>query len=1444
MSSSNPTANDLLTLSDAARPEDAIKPSVVAFLRPFASLKMTCVLFLMAMFIVFVGSLAQARRDVWQVMEQYFRTYIAWIDVSDFFPPSMFPGLIDFEWDKLGIFKSFPFPGGWTIGWLMLANLITAHSLKFRLRARGRRLVGGLMVVGTGLLIMAAVILTGNGQTGVEFGNYVMSPDLIWNTLLGGMLVCGMIPLILTVTGSGRGKMERIVLGVIGGIVLLVFCYFVAGGESARLNLSSMRILWQLLKGAACAMVLLLGCNMLFDKRGGITLLHFGVAMLMFSELQVGMFASENMLTVSEGERTTWLRDIREAELAIIQPLPDNREKVVVIPQNVLMDAAAEDDDEQIIRVESLPFDIAVRKYFQNSQLREVRPNDAGTTDVGLGSFAIPVRLDPVTGMDESTDQPATYIDVIDRDSGDVIQSLLVAQSISELRGPPIAEVADIGGIQFEFYLRYQRNYRSYEVELVDVESTKYIGSSTAKDFRSTIVIRDNDKSEGEQFTLWMNNPLRYKGETFYQSGYNQLSDGTEVTTLSVVNNRGWMLPYIACMLVTFGMFGQFWQTLSRYLRRSDRSTASASVRNSNESSELRRTGSIGAILVPALLFLTFAGWVGSKGIVKPPKPNEMNLVEFARVPIAWSGRAQPVDSFARTQLLIISHKSRFECEFDPAELDANRDTIVEMFEKYWPSVKSDTLNEFSGTYPEWIAEMSRLTSSSEPAVEERMREYMVTPKQSAIRWFLDVVARPELAQRHRVIRIEDDQILAKLNLEKRHGLTYSMVEVQRNLRELDQANREANQLRRDEQESRMTKLQRRAAALFETVSLIDSMRNMFLDRGTSGLLEPMVDSWRILRILGNRPAVMGVPTGAEDEQQSWETVVASNSLRQFAAAMEQNNLSSLDDIPSFVETTLPAQLVSSAIVGSYRILKESAEANAEKDGVEFSPDAVNRRAAEAVSGIEDVFLRQVLAAIAASEPGTSAEDIVAGLTTEQMQQMASERISQSLFEIFGMLNGPGDPDPRLATVRANLQKLATQDEDALGVAMNLELAKLAVEDLKRRAGHLLPGGANASTFQNNANTVATVLTAWQAQDTAVFNAGVDTYLKSLETESIPHLNTEVLSTEAWFNHVEPFYLATCVYLPIILLTFLGWMFWPHIFRNSALWLMVLAFVIHTGALGMRMYISGRPPVTNLYSSAIFIGWAVVLASFVIEMMLKNGLGNLLGASVGAATLMIAHYLARDEGDTIGVMVAVLDTTFWLATHVVCITLGYAATFLAGFLGLIYVVVKLRDDFRRRRGTDFVAVDAKESGTVPTAPMLQMLGKLIYGVLCFAVFFSLVGTVLGGLWADDSWGRFWGWDPKENGAMMIVIWNALILHVRWDKMVRDYGTAVLAMAGNIVTAWSWFGVNELSAGLHDYGFTEGRLFALALFGAMQFSIILLAMVLYQSPKKPRNLPAT
>ena len=133
---------------------------------------------------------------------------------------------------------------------------------------------------------------------------------------------------------------------------------------------------------------------------------------------------------------------------------------------------------------------------------------------------------------------------------------------------------------------------------------------------------------------------------------------------------------------------------------------------------------------------------------------------------------------------------------------------------------------------------------------------------------------------------------------------------------------------------------------------------------------------------------------------------------------------------------------------------------------------------------------------------------------------------------------------------------------------------------------------------------------------------------------------------------------------------------------------------------------------------------------------------------------------------------------------------------------------------------------------------------MAYGIVCFATLFSFVGTVLGGIWADQSWGRFWGWDPKENGALLIVIWNAAILHARLGGMVRERGLMGMVVFGNIVTSFSWFGVNMLGIGLHSYGFMDQAFKWLMAFDVSQLLILGLACVplrywrSFQGPGKP------
>lgn len=331
----------------------------------------------------------------------------------------------------------------------------------------------------------------------------------------------------------------------------------------------------------------------------------------------------------------------------------------------------------------------------------------------------------------------------------------------------------------------------------------------------------------------------------------------------------------------------------------------------------------------------------------------------------------------------------------------------------------------------------------------------------------------------------------------------------------------------------------------------------------------------------------------------------------------------------------------------------------------------------------------------------------------------------------------------------------------------------------------------------------ASMVSAYREGNVSDFNRHLAEYEGAIRTD-MP-IAIKKAGVESVFNQFAPFQRAMMIYLLGFILTLVFWLRLSENWRRAGFQLIVLGVVVHTCGLMFRMYIGGYAPVTNLYSSAIFVGWAAVLLGIVLEMIFRNGIGIVTSSGIGYITLIIAHHLAM-EGDTMEMMRAVLDTNFWLATHVTIITIGYAATFLAGFLGIAYII----------GGLFTPAMDNEVS---------KILSRMVYGIVCFATLFSFVGTVLGGLWADYSWGRFWGWDPKENGALLIVIWNATILHLRWGGMIRERGLMNCAVFGNIVTAFSWFGVNMLGIGLHSYGFMDAAFKWLSIFSVSQLALI-------------------
>jgi ABC-type transport system involved in cytochrome c biogenesis permease subunit len=263
-------------------------------------------------------------------------------------------------------------------------------------------------------------------------------------------------------------------------------------------------------------------------------------------------------------------------------------------------------------------------------------------------------------------------------------------------------------------------------------------------------------------------------------------------------------------------------------------------------------------------------------------------------------------------------------------------------------------------------------------------------------------------------------------------------------------------------------------------------------------------------------------------------------------------------------------------------------------------------------------------------------------------------------------------------------------------------------------------------------------------------------------------------------------------------------------------------------AITKRCIIMQRPPVGNLYDTIIFIGSSVVLLALLVEWMTKRRFALGIAPVLGTALIVLARrYELGDAKDHMDPLVAVLDSNFWLTTHVITITLGYSAGLLSAFLSAGFVLLC-------GLGLDGGDKDLRRA-----------LTRAVYGMLCLTLFLSLVGTVLGGIWANYSWGRFWGWDPKENGALLIVLWTLAILHARLGGYLREWGLHLAAIFTAIVVTFSWWHVNFLGVGLHNYGFTAGKNTIWMFYGCMTLVLMfgIIAMVL-EKDRIQRNKTAS
>ncbi|MFM8274061.1 MAG: cytochrome c biogenesis protein ResB [Gemmata sp.] len=1199
-------------------------------------------------------------------------------------------------------------------------------------------------------------------------------------------------------------------------------------------------------------------------KRAGVFLIHGGLILLLVGEFVTRQFAVEQQMRIDQGAAADFTIDTRNVELAFVDTSDPALDRVATVSQKRLKAARA---GERVAH-NDLPVDVEVLKFMKNSDFLDVAPfepesgktarpalvpSEQGTgpaayirlhdkgTKQPLGVFAVgpqvkeqrfdagkisvrlswkddglrlvdasPAAFDRVAQISRgglrsaATGQriapealslevevvqympKAELVDVTDFGKGKVTGNLTVVE-VGEESGVATKSRGDASAAYVRLYkkgtadalgvyvlgvynllqdqpvkteggerlvsLRNARIQKPYRIHLDKFSFDRYEGTQKPKNYSSEVRVYAADAAPdgppARTTTIRMNEPLRYAGETFYQADFDK--DTEKTTILQVVKNPGTVnfglfyatIDYIACALVGFGLLLHFGIYLTQFLMRQGKAPAGAAA-GPGAAAVPAAPPSASRIFPWVMLGLAVLALMAGYGRMTPRATREpYDLDAFARLPVIEGGRVKPLETVARVYLRTVSHREFFEDDSGKA--------------------------------------------------------------QPAVRWYLDVMTAGDIkddspAWQHRVFRIENPEVRDELKLPLREGLRYSLAEIRPRIRALMEKTAEAQQ--KAKQKKQLSIFESKMIELEERMSMVLSLHRL------RGLNAQGVDTLRLLP----------PEAGATGWQSLGDAIDRARRESEMGAVAAADKLVRADNFKRLYEST----------------------------------DAQQRQLVRIVTGEDLDRLKD-------EDKQAALLDVVKTMrmTPEQLGQMPPQAQARAQWLAAAYVLLPGADASR---IQAESEAEYRTRLAAVPAAGDWEKMRTTYRDRK-------PTEFNAAVAEYRANRLGAVSLA----DTA---------------------RTRV---EVTYNRFAPFYQCAGLYVFAFLLAVFGFAMyaaerprWAAALRRSAFLVLFVTLVVHTLALLARMHIMDRYGVfvTNLYSSAIFIGWGCVALGLILERIFPIGVGNIIAAVLGLTTTIVAHNLGTQ--DTLEMMEAVLDTNFWLATHVTTVTLGYTATFVAGFLAAVYVLMMLgtvvRDSYESKGeptvgallafGTAVLglvgipvafawfAKSALEKfevvhplildagfwlaaavGTVygltllllrvsaagadaqgrplqgqipplarPAAALAltpesgRIVGQMIYGVIAFATMLSFIGTVLGGIWADQSWGRFWGWDPKENGAVLIVLWNALILHARWCGLVKDRGVAVLAVFGNVITGWSWFGTNQLGIGLHAYGF--------------------------------------
>lgn len=311
-----------------------------------------------------------------------------------------------------------------------------------------------------------------------------------------------------------------------------------------------------------------------------------------------------------------------------------------------------------------------------------------------------------------------------------------------------------------------------------------------------------------------------------------------------------------------------------------------------------------------------------------------------------------------------------------------------------------------------------------------------------------------------------------------------------------------------------------------------------------------------------------------------------------------------------------------------------------------------------------------------------------------------------------------------------------------------------------------------------------------------------------------------MINLEIHYKDLHPFGWSSGFYLLALLSLLLMFVF------PKAQWLYRLAWIFGFVGLAMNVYgfylrtqLTGRAPVTNMYETVVWVGFGAMVFAMILERIYRWRYMLMAGSIVAAFCLLLADMAPTVLDPSLQPLEPVLRSNFWLVTHVMTITISYAAFFLAFALGDISLIYHLR-------------------GEEKFQPKIKALTLGMYRSIQIGLAFLGPGIILGGVWADYSWGRFWGWDPKETWAFIAFMGYLAVLHARLVGWVQDFAMAACSVVTFSLVIMAWYGVNfVLGAGLHSYGFGAGGVEYVSVFVAAHIVFVIFAGVLIRSRKQ-------